>query len=184
MYVAVRQEQAEGEALILKAIGKLYILNNLRTNHLYTAQDNKDATIKGIGSADLKVITGYPTNTSRIYLVLTEALFAFPCRDGCLSGCERKADCNPGWSSKEWSISEKCPLNVCYSEYGFCGMTDDFCGEDDKVKRPSCSVGDTKITRVIGYFEAWSTTQRPCYNMLPEEVPYPLFSIQFVHELI
>ncbi|MBE3044847.1 hypothetical protein IMZ48_20265, partial [Candidatus Bathyarchaeota archaeon] len=47
-------------------------------------------------------------------------------------------------------------------------MTDGFCGDDDKVKRPSCSIGDTKINRVIGYFEAWSTTQRTCYSMLPE----------------
>ncbi|KAL0940480.1 glycosylhydrolase family 18-9 [Colletotrichum truncatum] len=88
---------------------------------------------------------------------------------------ELHADCNPGWDSSKWSKAETCPLNVCCSKFGFCGTTKDFCG-DKTVKRPSCNVGDTPITRVIGYYEAWSTTNRPCYGMLPEEVPFGYYT--------
>lgn len=48
---------------------------------------------------------------------------------GCLSTCDFKADCNPGWDSSSWSKSETCPLNVCCSKFGFCGTTKDFCGD-------------------------------------------------------
>ncbi|KAK6193541.1 hypothetical protein LQW54_012346 [Pestalotiopsis sp. IQ-011] len=96
--------------------------------------------------------------------------------DGCLSTCDRKADCNPGWDSSEFSNAEKCPLNVCCSDYGFCGTTEEFCGDDDTVKRPSCSVGDTEVTRVIGYYESWSTSKRSCYSMLPEKIPYGYYT--------
>ncbi|KAK3947264.1 glycoside hydrolase superfamily [Pseudoneurospora amorphoporcata] len=49
-------------------------------------------------------------------------------RTGCQSGCDPKSDCNPGtWNSTKWSKSEKCPLNVCCSKYGFYGTTEEFC---------------------------------------------------------
>lgn len=45
------------------------------------------------------------------------------CGSDCASKCDAKAECGqyadpPG---------KACPLNVCCSEFGFCGMTDEFC---------------------------------------------------------
>lgn len=94
-------------------------------------------------------------------------------RDGCQSGCDRKSDCNPGWYSNDWSNAEKCPLNGCCSEFGFCGTAEGFYGGGggDEVKRPSCSVSDTPVDRVIGYYEAWSTAERGYYGMSPDAIP-------------
>ncbi|KAI0112108.1 chitinase [Nemania sp. FL0031] len=102
---------------------------------------------------------------------------SFPDRDDCVSTCDRKSQCiGPGWGTDKYSEFDKCPLNVCCSEHGFCGTTDEFCGDDNQVDRPSCSVGDTPIDRVIGYYEAWSTDKRSCYGMLPEEIPYGYYT--------
>lgn len=76
-------------------------------------------------------------------------------------------DCDPGWGM-QWSKHETCPLNVCCSEYGFCGSTKDFCG-DKTVKAPTCS-GTSSNKRTIGYYEGWSQT-RACDQMMPEEIP-------------
>lgn len=51
----------------------------------------------------------------------------------CWSNCDAKAECGriadpPG---------KKCPLNVCCSEYGFCGFTKDFC-EKKSGKNKGC----------------------------------------------
>src|ERR1700759_4311978 len=46
----------------------------------------------------------------------------------CTANCDRKSECNPGWSDSKYASSEHCPLNVCCSPYGFCGTTKDFCG--------------------------------------------------------
>jgi chitinase len=43
-------------------------------------------------------------------------------------------------------------------------------------KRPSCNINNTPVTRVIGYYEAWSTSKRTCYNMLPESIPYGYYT--------
>src|SRR5690349_3221673 len=91
-------------------------------------------------------------------------------REGCQSTCDRKSQCNPGWNSSEFSEGNKCPLNVCCSEHGYCGYTEQFC-KDDQVERPKCSA-TKEVTRVIGYFEAWAPAKRSCYSMLPEEIPY------------
>lgn len=40
----------------------------------------------------------------------------------CTSGCDRKSECDPGWGS-QWSNATDCPLNVCCSQFGFCGTT-------------------------------------------------------------
>lgn len=93
------------------------------------------------------------------------------CRKGCQSTCERQSDCNPGWNGGEWSKMDKCMLNVCCSKHGFCGYTEEFCGGND-VKRPSCSLDENKVDRVIGYYEGWATAKRPCYAMRPEEIPF------------
>ncbi|RYP78993.1 hypothetical protein DL769_003083 [Monosporascus sp. CRB-8-3] len=63
-------------------------------------------------------------------------------------------------------MDAKAPVNS-----GFCGYTEEF-GGDDKVKRPSCSVSDKPVKRVIGYYESWSMSERSCYNMAPEKIPF------------
>jgi GH18 family chitinase len=71
----------------------------------------------------------------------------------------------------------KCPLNLCCSRSGFCGMTSEFCG----VKDPSANPGvndcqdecEFKYKQVgpapsdfkkIGYYESWNKNW-PCLNM-------------------
>lgn len=92
------------------------------------------------------------------------------CRKGCLSTCDRKSECNPGWDGDQFSEKKSCPLNVCCSKHGFCGYTEEFCG-DDEVKRPSCS-NNKAVTRLIGYYESWAPSKRSCYSMVPEAIPY------------
>ncbi|KAM5484998.1 putative chitinase [Microsporum audouinii] len=97
-------------------------------------------------------------------------------RDDCVNNCDQKAECNAGWPDSKWSTAEKCPLNVCCSKFGFCGTTKDFCGEDNAVKRPSCDISGTQIKRVIGYYEGWSLTERSCYSMVPEKIPFGVYT--------
>jgi hypothetical protein len=33
-----------------------------------------------------------------------------------------------------------------------------------------------KINRVIGYYEAWSGTERSCYGMSPETIPFGVYT--------
>lgn len=89
---------------------------------------------------------------------------------GCQSTCDHKADCNPGWDTGDYSLKDKCPLNVCCSKHGFCGFTSEFCSGNE-VKRPSCSISDTPVNRIIGYYEGWATTNRGCNALQPEEIP-------------
>ncbi|ROV91006.1 hypothetical protein VSDG_07707 [Cytospora chrysosperma] len=92
----------------------------------------------------------------------------------CTSSCDAKSDCDPGWGS-EWSSAESCPLNVCCSEYGFCGTTSLFCGTDDKVDTPSCTGGSSASQKIIGYYEGWSTT-RACKGIQPENLLMGLYT--------
>ena len=85
----------------------------------------------------------------------------------CISNCDRKSDCDPGWGAK-WSAQESCPLNVCCSKYGFCGTTPEFCG-NKTVTSPSCS-GSSSSKRTIGYYESWAIG-RSCDKMYPEGIP-------------
>ncbi|KAL7929519.1 glycoside hydrolase superfamily [Trichoderma chlorosporum] len=93
----------------------------------------------------------------------------------CTDTCDYKADCNPGgWESQYYS-ADKCPLNVCCSNFGFCGTTEEFCG-DSIVPQPSCSPngGSTKGRRVA-YYEGWATGN-PCGVMLPAQIPLGLWT--------
>lgn len=66
-------------------------------------------------------------------------------------------------------------MNVCCSKHGFCGTTEQFCG-DEKVKRPSCSSESTSgFSRVVGYFESWATT-RPCNKFMPQNIPLGVYT--------
>jgi chitinase len=86
----------------------------------------------------------------------------------CTSTCDAKSECDPGGWGPQYASAESCPLNVCCSQYGFCGTTADFCGTST-VTEPSCS-GSSASLRTIGYYEAWSVT-RPCDAMYPEDIP-------------
>lgn len=95
------------------------------------------------------------------------------CGTGCQSNCNAKAECGP------YALPEnsKCPLNVCCSEFGFCGSTKEFCfwkNPDDPdypacdtkwdgcgdVQRPSCDGGNSVSKRTIGYYETWSNSRK------------------------
>ncbi|KAF7505727.1 hypothetical protein GJ744_000493 [Endocarpon pusillum] len=89
------------------------------------------------------------------------------CGSSCISTCDYKSECDPGWGA-QWSAAETCPLNVCCSKFGFCGTTSEFCGTK-KVTKPSCS-GTSSNKRSIGYYEGWSTT-KACDGMSPENIP-------------
>ncbi|KAL9030617.1 MAG: hypothetical protein Q9196_001284 [Gyalolechia fulgens] len=73
----------------------------------------------------------------------------------------------------------KCPLNVCCSEFGFCGMTEEFCTKgsgDAKGCQSNCdqpgsgaSGGDVQ-SKVIGYYESWAH-DRSCAGMDFKDIP-------------
>ncbi|QRW11038.1 chitinase [Ceratobasidium sp. AG-Ba] len=78
-------------------------------------------------------------------------------------GCTATAECGQYASVP----GTKCPLNVCCSQYGFCGTTSEFCDPAQKCQsgcgqpsKPS-SEGKTASQRIIGYYESWAGT-RPC----------------------
>lgn len=84
-----------------------------------------------------------------------------------------------------WSFQKQAPLCnsvssiftfrlVCCSKYGYCGTTEDFCG-NKKPKRPSCSTELHKLERVVGYYEGWSPG-RPCNQFYPEQIPLGVYT--------
>lgn len=104
------------------------------------------------------------------------------CGSGCRSNCNAKAECGPYAAAGK----EKCPLNVCCSEFGFCGSTSEFCtwrntgdsnygqcstkyGGCGSVNRPSCGGGSSVSRRNIGYYESWANT-RACQSVAPEDL--------------
>ncbi|GAA83940.1 class V chitinase [Aspergillus luchuensis IFO 4308] len=89
--------------------------------------------------------------------------------------CSHLAECDPsvsGWTTVAWgseyASSEKCPLNVCCSAYGFCGTTSDFCG-NSTVAEPVCD-GNSATKKTIAYYEGWNL-ERSCDTMTPESIP-------------
>ncbi|PKY00152.1 chitinase [Aspergillus campestris IBT 28561] len=104
------------------------------------------------------------------------------CGKGCISNCDRKSECDPGWGT-DWSDSAKCPLNVCCSKFGFCGTTADFCGSAT-VTSPECPGGSSAMAKTIGYYEAWNL-ERPCGTMTPMNIPLGYYThINFAFALI
>ncbi|CAM1502566.1 Fc.00g073420.m01.CDS01 [Cosmosporella sp. VM-42] len=103
------------------------------------------------------------------------------CGDDCTSECDYKAECDPGWGLK-YSNATKCPLNVCCSDYGFCGTAKDFC-KGKTVTSPTCS-GKSSEKRTVGYYEGWNL-DHPCGTMKPEEIPLGYYThINFAFSLI
>ncbi|CZR61249.1 uncharacterized protein PAC_11145 [Phialocephala subalpina] len=87
----------------------------------------------------------------------------------CTSSCDAIAECGPYAPSDSYD----CPLNVCCSQYGFCGTTSDFCGTGcvtgcTTVDEPSCA-GSSSDAQLVGYYESWSYT-RPCDAWAPENI--------------
>ncbi|KAH8665151.1 hypothetical protein BGZ60DRAFT_470789 [Tricladium varicosporioides] len=92
--------------------------------------------------------------------------------ENCISNCQAKAPCG----QYAEPAKAKCPLNVCCSQYGFCGTGDLFCGNGCQTgfggcgppPTPSCS-GTSASARVIGYYESWAST-RKCDIRQPEDL--------------
>ena len=97
------------------------------------------------------------------------------CGSDCDSQCNAKAECTyhdlsftylsdqragGSWAEPPGKL---CPLNVCCSQYGFCGSTSKFCdasagcqsncGVDPPI--PPGRSSSTVLNRVIGYYESW-----------------------------
>lgn len=95
--------------------------------------------------------------------------------DVCWSNCDAHAECgryaeDPG---------TECPLNVCCSQFGFCGTTEEFCEVTDDeetscqsncAQPPSGSSGGDVQKRVIGYYEAWNYKKK-CIGMGIQDIP-------------
>ncbi|KAJ6018170.1 class V chitinase [Penicillium sp. IBT 35674x] len=96
--------------------------------------------------------------------------------DVCISNCNATAPCG------EYAVSGEgnCPLNVCCSQYGFCGTTSDFCGTGCQngygscgaVDAPTCSGSSAVNGRRIGYYESWANdpSSRLCDLRSPEDI--------------
>ncbi|EUC40697.1 glycoside hydrolase family 18 protein [Bipolaris oryzae ATCC 44560] len=103
------------------------------------------------------------------------------CGEGCISTCDYKSECDPGWGA-QWSNASTCPLNVCCSDFGFCGTTSDFCN-GVVTPSPQCNTR-TADEKLIGYYEGWNM-QRPCGTMPPEEIPLGAYThINFAFALV
>ncbi|KAK8102995.1 glycoside hydrolase family 18 protein [Apiospora sp. TS-2023a] len=94
--------------------------------------------------------------------------------DVCISNCDAKAPC--GQYADPASAS--CPLNVCCSQYGFCGSESDFCGDGCQEGFGSCGPAPSPLCatsggavgeRRIGYYASWSTT-KSCDAVPPEDL--------------
>ncbi|KAI7787158.1 hypothetical protein LA080_000494 [Diaporthe eres] len=95
--------------------------------------------------------------------------------DVCWSNCDAHAECgrfaeDPG---------TECPLNVCYSQYGFYGTIEEFCEVTDDeetscqsncAQPPSGSSGGDVQKRVVGYYEAWNYKKK-CIGMGIQDIP-------------
>ncbi|KAF9465227.1 hypothetical protein BDZ94DRAFT_1307367 [Collybia nuda] len=107
----------------------------------------------------------------------------------CTSHCDAQAECG------EFAAAENitCPLNVCCSQFGFCGTTDEFCGSgcQSNCNPPGqFSCGDdqqTALHRRIGYYEGWAvqSSSRACDSYPPESISAETFThINFAFALI
>lgn len=95
--------------------------------------------------------------------------------DKCWSNCDAHAECGR-FAEKP---GQECPLKVCCSEHGFCGMTSEYCDksdEEDEGCQSNCeqpgsgSSGGDVQKRIIGYYEAWNYKKK-CIGMSMEDIP-------------
>ncbi|KAL2807888.1 glycosyl hydrolases family 18-domain-containing protein [Aspergillus granulosus] len=95
--------------------------------------------------------------------------------DVCWSNCDAHAECG-----RFAELAGKaCPLNVCCSAYGFCGMTEEFCAVTDdeetscqsNCEQPGSGGRESDAQkRVIGYYEAWNY-RKQCIKMGFNDIP-------------
>ncbi|KAL2811037.1 glycoside hydrolase superfamily [Aspergillus granulosus] len=64
-------------------------------------------------------------------------------------------------------------MSAALTLLGFCGTTKEFCG-NTTVRHPTCAK-DGYMTRVVGYYEGWSS-RRPCNKFWPEQIPVGVYS--------
>ncbi|KAI9150010.1 Chitotriosidase-1 [Paramyrothecium foliicola] len=95
--------------------------------------------------------------------------------DVCWSNCDAKAECGRFAASP----GKECPLNVCCSPFGFCGMTEEFCkvtDDEEESCQSNCeqpgsgSSGGNVRDRIVGYYEAW-VHDRKCNGMSINQIP-------------
>lgn len=89
--------------------------------------------------------------------------------DNCWSNCDAHAECG----KDSLSGNATCPLNVCCSQFGFCGTTDDFCGTgcQNGCNRPgSGATNSSSQKRIIGYYESWANGKQ-CIGMNIQQIP-------------
>ena len=85
-----------------------------------------------------------------------------------MNNCDSKSFCNPGYGELGYAEHETCPLNVCCSKFGFCGLTKEFCGDEEDFS-PHCEVESrSEYQRVVGYWEEWAGG-RPCHAFTVED---------------
>ncbi|KFA55929.1 hypothetical protein S40293_08857 [Stachybotrys chartarum IBT 40293] len=104
------------------------------------------------------------------------------CGDDCDSQCDARPECGQYADPPEPHLTSHfpgrtCPLNVCCSEFGFCGSTAEFCEagcQSNCVLNPPIPPGGSGVTvlnnRVIGYYEAWAARSR-CRPFPPSAIP-------------
>lgn len=105
--------------------------------------------------------------------MLTQDLSDYCGPGNCVNNCDAKSECDPANWGSTYALAETCPLNVCCSQYGFCGTTTEFCG-DQVIANPSCT-GTSANQRTVGYYEGWSVT-RACDAMSPEAIPMGVYT--------
>ncbi|KAF2261303.1 hypothetical protein CC78DRAFT_535764 [Lojkania enalia] len=91
--------------------------------------------------------------------------------DVCWSNCDAHAEC--GQYAKV--PGQTCPLNVCCSKWGFCGLDTggEFCGAEcqSNCEQPGSGGSSGNVqNRVIGYYEAWAH-DRKCSGMPFDRIP-------------
>ncbi|KAI8419663.1 hypothetical protein FOFC_02253 [Fusarium oxysporum] len=102
----------------------------------------------------------------------------------CISNCYATVLC--GRDSLGGKV--KCPLNVCCSAYGYCGVEDDFCragnadiscqkgfGSCNKIEPPSCG-RLSAFARSIGYYQFANVRERQCNRITPEQIRTEAFT--------
>ncbi|KAH9829398.1 uncharacterized protein C8Q71DRAFT_863325 [Rhodofomes roseus] len=109
----------------------------------------------------------------------------------CTSNCDAIAECGKFAAAE----NRTCPLNVCCSQYGFCGTTSDFCETGCQY---NCNpvpptgggndvFGGGATHRRIGYYEGWasSSSSRPCDVYQPEQIAAEVLThVNFAFALI
>lgn len=89
--------------------------------------------------------------------------------DDCWSNYDAHAECG----KDAVPAGKTCPLNVCCSQYGFCGTTSEFCGTSCQsgCDQPSSNISGSNVQeRIIGYYEAWQADKQ-CMGRNVKQVP-------------